>query len=380
MNQNIEHKQGYCRSCGGMLYAEPALYYSNMPRSAQHLPMPGDDCSGTDLRIMECSRCGLLQLDCEPVPYYREVIRACGLSETMTEFRRKQFADFLAEFNLKGKKFLEAGCGSGEYLRIMRDAGTDAFGTEYSADSVDNCRKTGLNVLQMFPSGGGKIPGGPFDAFGLFNSFEHFPSPSDFLGTIRANLVENAVGIIEVPDFEGSIRDSVFFTFIPDHLFYFTRETLKRTIEMNGFDVLRIDSVWHGNILSATVKRREKFHAAGFISAEGNFRRKAMKFINGTETAFWGAGHEALFLLSSLCDTGKDIKYVIDSAPFKQGRLTPATGIPIVPPDILEKDPPQSIIIAAGSYTGEIAEQIQKKYGRRFRLAVVKDNTLEELQ
>ena len=130
---------------------------------------------------------------------------------------------------------------------------------------------------------------------------------------------------------------------------------------MNGFDVLRIDSVWHGNILSATVKRREKFHAAGFISAEKNFRRKAMKFINGTETAFWGAGHEALFLLSSLCATGKDIKYVIDSAPFKQGRLTPATGIPIVPPDILEKDPPQSIIIAAGSYTGEIAEQIQKK-------------------
>lgn len=369
-----------CRACGAPLYGAPALEYRNMPHSAQHLPMPGDDCSGTDLRIMECSACGLLQLDCGPVPYYREVIRACGLSQAMSAFRRKQFSSFVNEFNLKEKKFLEAGCGSGEYLSIMKEAGTDAYGTEYSAESAEKCRRQGLKVSGMFPSGGNKIPGGLFDAFGLFNSFEHFPNPADFLGTIRANLTENAAGIIEVPDFEGSIRDSVFFTFIPDHLFYFTRKTLKRTIENNGFDVLRIDSVWHGNILSATVKRRERFHAGGFISAEENFRRKAKEFIKGMKAAFWGAGHEALFLLASSGFTSTDIKYVIDSAPFKQGRLTPATGIPIVPPDILEKDPPQSIIIAAGSYTGEIAEQIQKKYGRRFRLAVVKDNTLEELQ
>lgn len=362
------------------MYAEPALSYSNMPRSAQHLPMPGDDYSGIDLNIMECSRCGLLQLDCEPVPYYREVIRACGLSQAMTEFRRKQFADFLAEFNLKGKKFLEAGCGGGEYLSIMKEAGTDVYGTEYSAASAEKCRRQGLNVCEMFPSEGKTIPGGPFKAFGLFNSFEHFPDPADFLGTIRANLTDDAAGIIEVPDFEGSIRDSVFFTFIPDHLFYFTRKTLKRTIENNGFDVLRIDSVWHGNILSATVKRRERFCAEGFISAEENFRRKAKEFIKGMKAAFWGAGHEALFLLASSGFTSTDIKYVIDSAPFKQGRLTPATGIPIVPPDILEKDPPQAIIIAAGSYSGEIAEMVKCKYGGRFRLAIVKGNTLEELQ
>ena len=363
-----------------MLYAEPALSYRNMPRSAQHLPMPGDDCSGTDLRIMECSRCGLLQLDCGPVPYYREVIRACGLSQAMSAFRRKQFSSFVKEFNLKGEKFIEAGCGGGEYLSIMKEAGTDAYGTEYSAESAEKCRRQGLTVCEMFPSEGKTIPGGPFKAFGLFNSFEHFPDPPDFLGTIRANLAENATGIIEVPDFEGSIRDSVFFTFIPDHLFYFTRKTLKRTIENNGFDVLRIDSVWHGNILSATVKRRAKFQAGGFISAEENFRRKAREFIKGKKAAFWGAGHEALFLLASSGFTSTEIKYVIDSAPFKQGRLTPATGIPIVPPDILEKDPPQAIIIAAGSYSGEIAEMVKCKYGGHFRLAIVKGNTLEELQ
>lgn len=371
----------FCRACGGVLYEEAVLSYKNMPRSAQYLPSSAND-KAVDINLRECSKCGLLQLDCKPVPYYREVIRASALSKAMGEFRKKQFSAFVKEFNLKDKKFIECGCGSGEYLSIMREAGLKVYGTEYSKAAAEACKKQGLKVSRIFPCKNLKLPHAPFQAFGLFNSFEHFPNPSDFLQTISNNLSENAVGLIEVPNFEGSIRENVFFTFIADHLFYFTRQTLRCIIEMNGFDVIKINTVWHKNILSATVKRRKKIKLSGFIKAENEFRQKINNFISLSplgETAFWGAGHEALFLLASAKLGRKEIKYIIDAAPFKQGKFSPATHIPIVSPEELNKRPPKAIIIAAGSYSEELAKFILNKYGKKIHIAIVRKNTLEVL-
>ena len=39
------------------------------------------------LHLRQCSGCGLVQFDCEPVAYYRDVIRAGGGSSTMRELR-----------------------------------------------------------------------------------------------------------------------------------------------------------------------------------------------------------------------------------------------------------------------------------------------------
>ena len=38
---------------------------------------------GLTLDLCQCSGCGLVQFDCEPVDYYRDVIRAGGYSTTM---------------------------------------------------------------------------------------------------------------------------------------------------------------------------------------------------------------------------------------------------------------------------------------------------------
>ena len=46
--------------------------------------------------------------------------------------------------------------------------------------------------------------------------------------------------------------------------------------------------------------------------------------------AVWGASHQALTLLALARAT--NVAYVVDSAPFKQGRLTPATHLRVVAP------------------------------------------------
>ena len=82
-----------CRVCGSICYKNNLLSYSNMPSSAQGFLTTEDlkSDSGSDLFIVQCKYCGLIQLDNDPVPYFREVIRASAFSEEIRKFRLKQF-------------------------------------------------------------------------------------------------------------------------------------------------------------------------------------------------------------------------------------------------------------------------------------------------
>jgi len=78
-----------CRVCRNECYEPPLLRYGNMPRVAQFLPGPDsvELDKGVDLEVCQCSGCGLVQLSNDPVPYYRDVIRAAGFSDEMKSFR-----------------------------------------------------------------------------------------------------------------------------------------------------------------------------------------------------------------------------------------------------------------------------------------------------
>ena len=63
--------------------------------------------TGCNLSVYQCPYCGTIQLSGEPVPYYREVIRATSVSPAMREFRLKQFRDWLNHYQLHNKKIIE---------------------------------------------------------------------------------------------------------------------------------------------------------------------------------------------------------------------------------------------------------------------------------
>ena len=116
-----------------------------MPQGAQVMPTAeeieaGED-TGLSLSLRRCPRCGLVQFDCEPVDYYRKAIRAVGLSSTMRELRRRDYAYLIKKYGLSGKKWIECGCGNGDFLEVLREFPVQIYGTEADPENVKAARK-----------------------------------------------------------------------------------------------------------------------------------------------------------------------------------------------------------------------------------------------
>lgn len=382
--ENRDAEYPTCRVCGGNMFAEALLHYSKMPASAQEF-LDEDDISRngySDLDVYQCSDCGLVQLSNEPVSYYRDVIRAAAFSEDMRAFRLEQFHTWARRFQLLGCKVLEVGCGRGEYLSLLQSVGIKVHGVENALASIKDCENQGLPVTQGFLGDGFlKIDDGAFDGFVCLNFMEHWPDPGLVLQGIRHNLADHAIGLIEVPNFDMIVEKGLFSEFIADHLLYFTQDTLRLTLQMHGFDVLECKPVWQDYILSALVRKRSRTNLDFFekfrsdITSELN--NYISQFLRG-KVAIWGAGHQALAVIA-LAELGHKISYVVDSAPFKQGKYTPASHLPIVAPQQLATQPMDAIIVMAASYSDEVARLIRAQYGSAIRVAILRDYGLEEV-
>jgi len=373
-----------CRVCNKTFFEAPLIEYHNMPKAAQFLPDKDSLLTekGVDLNVCQCSGCGLVQLSNEPVPYYKEVIRAAAVSQEMKDFRDNQFKTFIKKHSLKEKKVIEIGCGRGEYLSILKNTGAIVSGLEYSEESVKQCIVNGLNVSQGFlESSDYMINGAPFDGFFMLNFLEHLPEQNLVLSGIYNNLTDQAVGLLEVPNFNMILRKHLFSEFIGDHLFYFTKDTLTTTLNLNGFEVIDCSEIWNEYIISAVIRKRNRLNIDDFQKHQANLKYELEKYLScfrSKNVAIWGAGHQALAIISLIDLSGK-IKYVIDSAAFKQGKYTPATHIPIVSPDVLHSDPVEAVIIMAASYSDEVARTIRQKYDKTVKIAILRDYGLQNI-
>ena len=373
-----------CRVCGSRFFKTPLLQYARMPKSAQFLPdaqsIKHD--RGINLGLYQCTGCGLVQLNSKPVFYYQEVIRAAGVSKEMCDFRKKQFSGFLKRFSLKGKKIIESGCGRGEDLSLLNQSGAQAYGLESSAESVAQCVKNGLKVSKGFVGHSGiRLSYAPFDAFFILSFLEHLPDPNMALKGIYNNLVDGAVGLVEVPNFDMILQKKLFSEFISDHLFYFTKETLNAVLNLNGFEIIECNVAWHEYLISAVVRKREKLDIAHFHEYQVKIKKEIERYIcrfRDKKVAIWGAGHQALAVIS-LMNLNKKIRYVVDSAVFKQGKYTPATHIPIVHPDTLNIDPVDAVIVMVASYSDEVVGIIRNKFNKSIRISILRDFGLEEI-
>jgi 2-polyprenyl-3-methyl-5-hydroxy-6-metoxy-1,4-benzoquinol methylase len=371
-----------CRVCARPFFKDPLLRYENMPRAAQHFP---DEASleaerGVNLTVCQCSECGLVQLSEPPVPYYRDVIRAAAVSEPVTAFKTEQFSRLAEKYGLQGKKVIEIGCGKGEFLSLWKNSGVQAYGLEHAETSVRHCLENGLSAFQGYLDASEfQLPNGPFDAFALLMFLEHMPDPNASLRGIRNNLAEDAVGLIEVPNFDMVVRNHLFSEFIADHLMYFTRDTLQFTLQLNGFEILECSELRDDYVLSAIVRKRKSLDLLAFHAAQDSVRQEIETFIDRfppKSVAIWGAGHQALAMISLTGIAGK-IKYVVDSAPFKQGKFTPASHLPIVSPDTLNQSPASALIVMAASYSDEVAGIVRQRYGNDLPLSILRESHLE---
>ncbi len=373
-----------CIVCGAELIKEPLILCKNMPASAQDIPtkdeLPKD--KGIDLNLCQCSGCGLVQFDCEPVSYYRDVIRAGGYSTTMVELRRTQYKHFIEKCNLKNKKIIEVGCGQGEFLQVLTEFPVKAYGIEHKLSLVEKAREKGLCVENEFTENAEcALSNGPFDAFLSFNFLEHQPDPNTMMRCIYNNLSDNGFGLVTVPSFEYILEHNSFYELLRDHIANYTEDTLRFLMEKNGFKVLEC-TIINRDTLSVIVQKRPRVNIKGLSDNFELLKTQMNNFVkertaDNKKIAIWGASHQG-FTAASTTGISADISYIIDSAPFKQGKYSPASHIPIVSPDHFFAEPVDSIIVIAPGYTEEIVNTIRTRFSKSVEVAVLKSATIEK--
>ena len=372
-----------CIACGAPLWETPLLTLDNMPASAQHMPdaQGVKQDRGLTLDLCQCMGCGLVQFDCEPVDYYRDVIRAGGFSKTMVELRRYQYKHLIESYHLEGKKFIEVGCGQGEFLKVLSEFPVEVHGIEHDPHLVELARAQGLDVTEGFTeTEDTRFAGGLYDVFLSFNFLEHQPDPGTMLQAIYRNLEDDAMGLITVPSFEYIMDHNSYYELIRDHLAYYTFETLTPLLERNGFQVEECEVI-NRDTLSVIVRKRPQMDTENLLECYVNLKREMesyMKYLDAWDkkVAVWGASHQG-FTLASTTKLGERARYIIDSAPFKQGKFAPASHLPIVGPDHFHEHPVDAIIITAPGYTDEIAASIRRKFGTSVEIRAMRSNHLE---
>jgi len=91
----------------------------------------------------------------------------------------------------------------------------------------------------------------------------------------------------------------------------------------------------------------------------------------GKTIAGYGAPAKGNTLIN-YCDIAEYIDYIVDTTPFKQGRYTPGSHIPIFPPDKMKEAPPDYLLLLAWNYADAIIakERDFLKAGGHFILPV----------
>jgi SAM-dependent methyltransferase len=137
------------------------------------------------------------------------------------------------EFVSPPGRTLEIGCGHGGFVRLLRDLGFDASGTELSPWVVEYARATfdvpvfqgGLESLDLAPG---------YRSILSFDVLEHVDDPLGFVRRCAELVTAEGVLVLQTPWYRGEGPDWSMFQ--PDeHVWLFTESAMRLLLERAGF-------------------------------------------------------------------------------------------------------------------------------------------------
>jgi len=306
---------------------------------------------GTNVDVYRCPLCDHYQIPYyNPGEYYDDYVMAASHSPYMQEHQKTQAA-FLASLAINKKRFVEIGCGDGNFLQKMELFFEKTMGIEPSRSFYKICREKGLSVLNEYFTKNTRL-NDSFDAFASHQVFEHLPNPMEVMSSIFYFAAFGAVGLIEVPNAQKMLNENRYYDLFSDHVNYFAPYSLCCLARKTGFTIMKIQESFQGDYLELYVKKQ---------NPQGNLmeRRDAdMKFIldnlsKYSNVSAWGAGAKACAILTAM-ENRLSLTHLFDSDSHKQGKYIANSQAPITKPSpeaILKND---LIIIFAVSYQQEI--------------------------
>ncbi len=236
--------------------------------------------------LMQCSDCGLFYVDLKDKDETNaggrngstlaaeEMIRLAGrarelsLVEPGVEESERPWRQVMASERLndlkrfvKGGRLLEIGCSTGELLEA---AGESFIATGVEADPASSriARSSGLDCYNGTLKDAG-FPDQSFDAVVFYHVIEHFRSPHEELSELRRIVKPGGWLAIETPNIETvwyRLLGARWRQFIPDHIYFFSPQTMTRLCREHGFTVSELRTVGKAMSLRLFISRLGRYH------------------------------------------------------------------------------------------------------------------------
>ena len=392
MNLNFQ-----CRSCGhkkGALILDLGLQpLANNLLHEEDLSKPEPK---FPLRLALCQNCWLLQiLDLvPPVQLFSEYLYFSSFSDLMLNHSKQAAERYIREFDLGSNNLVvEIASNDGYFLQNFKAAGVGSLGIEPAKNIAKVAQAKGIETLVEFFGAdlAEKLAAANRRADLILgnNVFAHAPDTNDFVGGLRALLKPDGRIILEFPYAADFIENSEFDTIYHEHVFYFSLTALKPLFERHGFSIFHVERLpIHGGSLRlfAGIQSAHAVQSsvASLLEEEGKKGLNRLEYYEGFANRVLALKHELLNVLHELKQKGKRIaaygasakgstllnffeladetfEFVADRSTYKQGRLTPGTHIPIVPPKSLVEKMPDYTVLLTWNFADEILAQ-QKEY------------------
>jgi len=339
------------------------------------------------LHLRVCASCRLAQLPplITPEETFTDYAYFSSYSTSWVEHARA----FVAGLKLDPGSFVvEVASNDGYLLRHVVERGVRCLGIEPSANVGEAARRRGVPTLTEFltPRTAAAVvrEHGQADHVVANNVYAHIPDVVGFTEGLRTLVADDGWVSIEVQHLLTLIEGTQYDTIYHEHFQYYTVASARRALAGGGLSLVDVESLpTHGGSIRlwarpsgtpgprvAEALAQEK--AAGLHESSGyadfaarvaKVRRDLLGFLigvaeRGGTVAGYGAPGKGNTLLNH-CGIRPDLlPYTVDRNPYKHGRFTPGTRIPIFAPERIAADRPDYVLVLPWNLREELVEQL----------------------
>ncbi|MBB5854716.1 class I SAM-dependent methyltransferase [Amycolatopsis umgeniensis] len=346
------------------------------------------------LHLQVCTECWLAQIPplITPEETFTEYAYFSSYSASWVE-HAKTFVDGAVErLGLDDSSFVvEVASNDGYLLKHVVAQQIRCLGVEPSVNVGQAARDAGVPTKTAFlsPESGRDVreEHGPADLVVANNVYAHIPDIIGFTHGLRALVADDGWVSIEVQHLLTLIQENQYDTIYHEHFQYYTVESARRALARGGLSVVDVELLpTHGGSIrlwarpdavagepsERMMEILDAEKAAGLHEMSGytEFSERVTKVrldlnkfltdaaLEGKTVVGYGAPGKGNTLLNH-CGIRPDVlRYTVDRNPYKHGRFTPGTRIPILPPERIEADKPDYVLVLPWNLRKELTAQL----------------------